>query len=511
MTATPPRIDAASLLGGMFEGLPAGYAFLDGELRLISLNDAMAVQLGTTRERALGRRIDEVAPHRSGLTGVLCDVVRAGRRELDVPEEAGGRFWTINAFPIETPEGDRCAALVVRDVTAERTATQDLARERAILGQVIEQVPVGIAVLWGEELRYVAVNPGSLAMLPPDLELLDRPLEEALGSYPSVLAQAREIYDGVMASRETLHVDALPVAFADEAAFEGSRYYDVTFTPILLGDRPGGVLTVYVEVTEQVRERTELERALADEHAAATGLARSLLPRRLPDLPGLEVAARYQPAAAEHVVGGDLYDAMAWHDGAALLVLGDIQGKGLAAAGSLALVRHTLRTAALYERSLTAILLRLNEVLLRDADTSDDLTAPRCTVALAALAPPGADGARTLRVALAGHPLPMLLRAGGAVEPAGARGTMLGVVDDPRFDEVDVELTGGDTLVLYTDGLSDAHAPVHFNSEARIAAQLEACTGLPPARVLDCLCDALVGRGEQRDDLALLAARVVTR
>ena len=393
-------------------------------------------------------------------------------------------------------------------MTSERTATQELARDRAILGRVIEQVPVGIAVLWGQELRFVTVNPSARAMLPADLELLDRPLEEALARHPKVLAQARELYGRVMTSGEVLHVEALPVPFADEAAFEGSRYYDVTFTPILLDERPEGVLTVYVEVTEQVRERIELQRALAEEHAAATGLARSLLPRRLPDLPGLELAARYQPAATEYVVGGDLYDAMHWHDGAALLVLGDIEGKGLAAAGSLALVRHTLRTAALYERSMTAILLRLNEVLLRDADAADDLSAPRCTVALAAIAPPGAQGARTLRVALAGHPLPMLLRAGGAVEPAGARGTMLGAVPDPRFDEVELGLTAGDILVLYTDGLSDVQAPVQFNSEAGIAAQLESCTGLAPAQVLDCLCDGLVGRGDQRDDLALLAARV---
>ena len=508
MTATPPRIDAASLLGGMFEGLPAGYAFLDTELRLVALNAAMAAQLGTTQERAVGRRIDEVAPQRSGLTGVLRDVLRRGRRELDVPEEAGGRAWTVNAFPLEAPDGSPGAAVVVRDVTHERTATQELARERAILGRVIEQVPVGIAVLWGEELRFVTVNPSARAMLPADLELLGRPLDEALARHPQVLTQARELYGRVMTSGEPLHVDALPVAFEDEAAFEGSRYYDATFTPVLLGDRPEGVLTVYVEVTEQVRERTELQRALADEHAAATGLARSLLPRRLPDLPGLELAARYQPAAAGHVVGGDLYDALDWHDGAALLVLGDIQGKGLAAAGSLALVRHTLRTAALYERSLNAILLRLNEVLLRDADAADDLSAPRCTVALAAIAPPAAEQARTLHISLAGHPLPMVLRADGVVEPAGARGTMLGAVADPRFDEVKLGLTPGDTLVLYTDGLSDAQAPAQFNSEGTIAAQLEGCTGLAPAQVLDCLCDELVGRGEQRDDLALLAARV---
>ena len=508
MTATPPRIDAASLLGGMFEGLPAGYAFLDADLRLVALNQAMADQLGTPRERALGRRLDDVAPQRTGLAAVVREAVRAGRRGLDVPEESGGRSWKVTALPVEAPDSERGVVAVVREVTREHTALQELARERAILDRVIDQVPVGIAVLWGEELRYVAVNPRARTMLPTDLEIVDRPMEEALAAYPEVLVQAREIYGGVMASGETLHVATLPVAFADEDAFEGSRYYDVTFAPILLGDRPEGVLTVYLEVTEQVRERTELQRALASEHAAASGLARSLLPRRLPDLPGLEVAARYQPAAAEYVVGGDLYDAMAWHDGTALLVLGDIQGKGLAAAGSLALVRHTLRTAALYERSLSAVLLALNDVLLRDAEHADDLAAPRCTVALAAIAPPGADGGRALRVALAGHPPPMVLRAGGAVEGAGAHGTMLGAVADPRFGEVELALAAGDTLVLYTDGLIDAHAPVHFNSEARIARQLEACRGLAPAQVLDSLCDELVGRGKQRDDLALLAARV---
>lgn len=492
----------------MFEGLPAAYGFLDADRRLVALNDAMATQLEAPPARALGRRIDELVPHRSGLLRVIRDVLEAGRRELDVSEEAGGRSWTVNAFPLEGPDGRGGAAIVVREVTLERTATQELARERAILSRVIEQVPVGIVVQWGEELRYVAVNEGARAMLPGDLDLLDRTMEEALEPYPDVLEQGLELYRRLMASGDTVRFEALPVAFADEAAYEGFRYYDVTFAPILLSDRSEGVLTVYLEVTEQVRERTELRRALADEHAAAIGLARSLLPRRLPDLPGLEIAARYQPAAAQHIVGGDLYDAMAWHDGVALLVLGDIQGKGLAAAGSLAQVRHTLRTSALYERSLGAVLERLNEVLLDDLAAVDDLLARHCTVALAAVEPAAPDGSRTLRVALAGHPRPMVLRCGGAVEEAGGRGIMLGAVDDPHFAEVDLELHTGDTVVLYTDGLSDAHAPERFNSEARILQALTGCVGLRPAQVLDCLCQALLGDGEQRDDLALLAVRV---
>jgi len=151
----------------MFEGLPAGYAFLDADLRLVALNGAMAVQLGIAREAAPGRRLEELAPRRRGLAAVVEDVLRAGRRELDVPEEADGRSWMLTAIPLDAPAGGRGAAVVAREVTEERTAAQELAHERAILARVIEQVPVGIAVLWGEEQRYVPSTRGRGRRFPP--------------------------------------------------------------------------------------------------------------------------------------------------------------------------------------------------------------------------------------------------------------------------------------------------------------------------------------------------------
>lgn len=494
----------ASVIESLFAGTAVGFAFVDADLRFVAVNDAMAAQTGVPVDEHAGRRLDEVLPDRPVVEREARAVLASKRQRTDVAETAGSRHWRGNFFPVDGADGEIGVVMVIRETTEEERAREALARERAILGAVVAQVPMGVVVTWGPDQLYVLVNEGGRAMLPGSLDLVGQTIDEALADFPGVLALAHEVYGAALERGERFTQSALAVPFDDEDAFEGHRYYDATIVPVMVDGRAEGVLSVYFEVTDQVRRRTELERELADEHATALALTRSLLPVRLPRVDGLELAARYRPATDRYAVGGDLYDVVRWHEGSTLLVLADIEGKGLQAAGALALVRHTVRTAALYERSAADILRRLNAVL----ELEEGLSGPRCTVALAALAPV-AGGRTAARVALAGHPPPLVVRGGGSVEPVGALGTMLGATDAPRLHEVETDLRAGDTLVLFSDGLIDAQAPARFNTNEHLAAILSPQAGARPGLLLDHLRDAVLATDEQpRDDLALLAAQV---
>jgi len=181
----------------------------------------------------------------------------------------------------------------------------------------------------------------------------------------------------------------------------------------------------------------------------AQGLQRALLPPRLPHLPGLTVAARYQAAGEGLEIGGDFYELLPTGGGGALVAIGDVCGRGPEAAGVSALLRHAVRLLGRDATGAGALCRALDAELRSQRD--DRLFA---TMAVAYLRPDG-DGHRVC-VAVAGHEPPLVVRAGGAVEAVEARGHLLGVVPDPEFDEQELRLGPGDALVLYTDGVVGA-------------------------------------------------------
>jgi len=200
--------------------------------------------------------------------------------------------------------------------------------------------------------------------------------------------------------------------------------------------------------------------------------------------------------------GGDFYDAFPSGDGLAL-VIGDVTGKGAAAASLTALSRHTLRTAGVYEPTPSAMLRVLNDALVQQRSARGKY----CTVALAHLDGDGDGGAV---VGCAGHPLPLVLRADGTVEQAGRPGTLLGWVADPRLEDVAVRLGEGDALVLYTDGLTEARTVDGLLGDERLAAILRGCAGMSAGAIAARLEHAAVElqRGRPRDDIAIAVARV---
>ncbi|GAB3110857.1 SpoIIE family protein phosphatase [Streptomyces calidiresistens] len=210
------------------------------------------------------------------------------------------------------------------------------------------------------------------------------------------------------------------------------------------------------ETAERARETAERERRRLREVLAT--LQRSLLPPSLPRVPNLQAAAHYHTASPDHL-GGDFYDLFPLGEGRWGFFLGDVCGKGPEAAAVTSLIRYTLRTAVLHEPDPVGALHVLNDVLYERGADGD----PRyCTVIAGSLTPSavrgdGSPGAYAVRFASGGHPPALLLRSEGRAEYLPTPGGVLvGVLPRPRFVGTGVTLRAGDTLLLYTDGLTEA-------------------------------------------------------
>jgi PAS domain S-box-containing protein len=296
--------------------------------------------------------------------------------------------------------------------------------------------------------------------------------------------------------------------------------YSLMIVPIQAHGRVFGALTFVsaesrhsydeddLRFAEEIGRRAGIAIDNAGLHAELRHTARilqeSLLQPHLPEIAGMELAARFRPAGTGVEVGGDFYDLFETGEGQWAVTIGDVCGKGADAAALTALTRYTLRAAAMYEDSPGGVLRVLNEALLRQRRDFRFTTLAYCVLEV---------GRKpcSLRVASGGHPLPLVLRADGAVEAIGTGGPLVGVLPDAAFAAARTELDSGDVVVLYTDGLTDARAPGRALGEPDLMDELARCRGLAPSQIAECLERFALGDddGTARDDIALIVASVL--
>ncbi len=198
-------------------------------------------------------------------------------------------------------------------------------------------------------------------------------------------------------------------------------------------------------VREQQKEAQQRER-IEQELKVATLIQQTLLPKSEPDLPGYDIAAFYKPARE---VGGDFYDFLDLEDGRLGLIIGDVTDKGVPAAMVMATTRTLLRTSAQRFDSPGDVLERVNDVLVPDIPPNMFVT---CMYAI--LDPVSGR----LHYANAGHDLPYRRRRRIA-EELRATGMPLGLMPGMGYEEKEVFIEEGDTVLFYSDGLVEAHAP----------------------------------------------------
>ena len=258
-----------------------------------------------------------------------------------------------------------------------------------------------------------------------------------------------------------------------------------------------------VDVGRRVGAALDNLRLLAARTRVAALLQESLLPQRLPEVPNAEIAVRYLTGDANADVGGDFYDAFPLGGDEYAFVIGDVSGRGVEAAGLTGLARTTLRAL---DASVgpAAALRRLNDLLIDRTDGKRFLTAAYLRIG------PRTDGGTVATVCLAGHPPLALVGHTGATQWLGELGSLLGVFAQPLLVDQIVSLSPGDTVLLYTDGVTESKGTAGLFGEHGLVEALTPLAGLPAETVVTRLEQMImayrVGAG---DDMAMMALRLV--
>ncbi|MER0427619.1 SpoIIE family protein phosphatase [Streptomyces microflavus] len=258
------------------------------------------------------------------------------------------------------------------------------------------------------------------------------------------------------------------------------------------------------QVAEEARRQAEADRVRLQEALAV--LQQSLLPAELPEVPGLEAAAYYHTASPD-LLGGDFYDLFPLDTGRWAFFLGDVCGKGPQAAAVTSLARYTLRAAALHDRDPITMLTTLNTVL-HDRYASGD--GRYCTAIFGVLEP---DGDHVdVHLASGGHPSALIQRANGSADYLPTPGGLLiGILPQAPFTDARTRLLPGDTLLLYTDGLTEARTGPDRALYGDDALLTFTATQTPagPKALITALAGLLASFGDGLDDdTALLALGV---
>jgi len=518
-------------LDTFFASAPVGLAFYDTDLRQVRVNEP-------------GRVVDDLS-----LEHHLRWVIR--EREPLLGEEVSGvdaagdtRHWVVSYTPVLGLDGQVIGVgVVVIDVTDQRRALEAerearrratfLAEVGAVLDESLdfEQTIASVARLavpdfadWctvdvlDEDggLRQVAVAHADPAKVRWAEELAARyPIDpESPRGVPQVIRSGEplvvnDVEDAMLASAaaDDEHLRLLQELGVTATALvplqsRGRTFGALSFVSTESARRfDAGDLELFTELGRRAGVAVENARLYTERSRIAHSLQARLLPQRLPEPEGMRLAARYRAAGTYNEVGGDFYDAFDRAPGEWVVVIGDVSGKGPEAAALTAVARYTIRAAALNDWSPVQVLQRLNEALLHE-----EAMAQFITVALAFVH--AVDEGVEVRLVLAGHPPPFVLRADGTAEQIGEPGTLLGMRPEIRLTEVQERLAPGDTMLLYTDGVIEAGPRGNPIGEDGLAALLAPLVGSTPERLVDAIERAAVEAApasRARDDVALVA------
>ena len=531
----------------LIEAAPVGLGAFDRDLRWVRVNEALAALNATTVERMLGRTPGELHGAVGAVYEARLRAVLAGEEPAEMVvtgvlpgDPAGRRAWELRHFPLGEGLG-----VVVTDVTDRLLAESSLAeahRRDALMARAGHLLGTALSVTETAELVARLVVPeladwafvelvredgriDRVAMAHRDQEkerwvrAIDRefPLDPAspVGS-PAVIRSGRpellpEIPDALLeqAASSPEHLRALREAGFTSACIvplvaRGRVLGDIALaTDAVSGRRlTEGVVPIASALADRCALALDNAVAFEQRETVALTLQGELLPRALPPIPGLDIAVRYNAAGAGNEVGGDFYDVFASGDGW-IVVIGDVVGKGPLAASVTGLARHTLRAAATYETTPSALLDGLNRALY-----AEEPGRRLASVALLRLTP--AEGGVDVTLAVGGHPLPLVVSGDGEVREIGVHGRLLGVEPDAVVRDAGTRLRPGDTVVLYTDGVVEARGPGGMLGEAALRAIVADSVGDAPSRVVQRIEQAVLAAsgGRPRDDIAVVALRL---
>jgi signal transduction histidine kinase/serine phosphatase RsbU (regulator of sigma subunit)/DNA-binding NarL/FixJ family response regulator len=436
----------------------------------------------------------------------------------------------VNSSPIRDEHGKTFAGVVVfQDVTTQARSQRLLSTQRDILARIAQGEPLeGTLTLIVRNIEALIESDARASIL---LRSADGARLE-LGAAPNLPKAYNEAIDGIEIGEGVgscgtaahrgepvivtdITTDPLWADFRDLAAAHHLRacwstpidatdgevvgtfaiYYSQPRAP---GDRDRQLIALMAETAAVAVER---DRAARARERQFNEMQSSLLPRALARVPGIEVAARFRPGTRGLEVGGDFYDIFPLGESTWGFVIGDVCGHGAAAAAATAIARHTTRAVALREPESGRVLAAVHEALYR-SDLDRFCTAIYGRLELT-------DAGVRLRFSNGGHPAPLILRSSGKVEHPQDHGPLLGVLSPAHgYPTVDLELEGGDAVVMYTDGLTERNP--RLPTEEQLGIVLASVVGLPAEELIQRLEAESIANDPPpaRDDMAVLILRV---
>ena len=547
----------------LFEQSPLGIAVFDRELRYVRVNETLARMNGLEVAEHLGRTTGETLPEGSAdeVTAIQRQVLATGEPVIDLtvsaPNPRRGGFRSISYSRLEDRAGRVLGVTgMIMDVTDRYRAVAKVehARRRLALlnelgtrigdlldaGRIAEELAAALvpalsdyagvvllqAVADGDDLPRHAhtrltplVMTGTAAVEPSaNADLMMTPgaaIQMTEGSlFARVLRSGlAEQLESPALLEETTSQDDPRVRAAYELGVHSMLVVPLRARGIVLGlmvlSRAGrregfdrDELAFAGEVADRAGSSLDNARLYARERAAALMLQRSLLPQTVPRPPGVEIGYRYVPGSIGTEVGGDWFDVIPLPDDRVALVVGDVMGHGLRAAATMGRLRTAVRTLAMLGLPPDVVLQHVHDLADDLAQGPDEALIATCVYAVYDPA------TRRLVLAKAGHTPPLLIVPGERAQVLDLpSGTPLGVGGVP-FASVELTVTEGTLLVLYTDGLVESRTEDIDVGTRRLCAVLE-----QKFDSVEEACERVIGtleRGQEPDDVALLLARLGT-
>jgi len=392
---------------------------------------------------------------------------------------------------------------VTHDVIARREIERlrtEAERRAAELESFIASIGDGVA-LFDADGKIVLANEAGRRILgvPADIELADIPKHYRLYTMDGV-----ELPTEQYAYRRALRGEMLSDVHFRFATTWSEGIISISGSPVRDSEgRIVGAVVIFRDVREQIEVEQRREDLYQREHKIADMLQQALIPSAVSSpLPGCAIAARYQPALLEAEVGGDFYDVFDIGNGRLGILIGDVAGKGLLAAIRVAAARYAVRSYALLDPSPSSVMARANDALSRDE-------APGFTGMVTAFFAVLDTNTGEVTYTNAGHEPPVLHHGDHRVEELSVGGPTLGIMTHGNYEESAVRLTPDDTLILVTDGITEARDGTRLWGKEGLLATLHNICGRSHEEIADGILEGARSfcGGSLHDDAAIVVLR----
>ena len=520
-----------------FEGAPIGMGLSTVDGHWLEVNDALCELLGRTPTQLLEQPLWELAhpadraQMRDAVSRLLRDRPLFDQSEKRFMRPSGDVVHAIVSVSLTADGHDRPQGYIWQlvDVTEQRRAEDErAARAEAeavatTIGKLQQVTEAALEHLELRDLLDVLVERLREVFAADIVRILLQDHEDdqlyVVGAVagldavaPGTPVEITDTLGEVVSANRPVTLQELPAGAGLDPMMEAAGVGSLMASPLVIKGRLAGVVEVAMRSARPFTLEDEsllilmADRAgLAIEHARAYErevsnvelLQRSLLPDRLPDVKGIQIAARYMPGGAD--VGGDWYDAIPLDGGRVGVAMGDVVGHGLGAASLMGQLRHATRAYALEGHSPAGVLDRLDR-LVRSLEGGQMATLLYLVVE---------PDHGTIHFASAGHVPPLAIGPAGEAEYlASAPNPPLGVFESESHKELTAELAPGSTIVLYTDGLVEERGvSIDEGLDAlRLAAAQDVCH---PNELCDRLVEGMLAIHPANDDIAVLALRAL--